>query len=115
MPKLSHSLLETLDAIKPYDGADGFMPLLYAQKSPIEGLSARRLAHDIAELRDAGMLELFIHNGVADSFDLTAAGRDYRRNRSLEIMKAVGKFVTQAIAGASGGLVVFIAGKLLGQ
>ena len=115
MPKISHSLVKTLDAIRPYDGDADFMSALVSEKSPIDGYSPKRLVHDIGELQEAGMLKVFIYNGVPDSFDLTAAGRDYHRNRAVEVASAIGGVALQMLVGASGGLVVFALGKVLGS
>ena len=113
--RLSRSLAKTLAAIKPYDGDEEFMRELLSQRSPIEGYSPKRLVHDIGELQDKGMLRIFVFNGKPDSFDLTSEGRDYRRNRMVDVAKIVGKQAFQLLVGASGGLVVLLVGRALGQ
>lgn len=115
MPRLTRSLRKALRAIAPYDGDENFMPTLASGVSPIEGYPARRLAHDIGELRDLGMLTVVKRNGEVDSFDLTAAGRDYRSNRALDALKVVCRYLFQLLVGASGGLVVLLASRALGQ
>lgn len=107
MTKLTPSLAATLDALQPFDGDEEFMVKIYAGESPIEGYSARRLVHDVAELQRAGMLEVFEYDGKADSFDLTAEGRDYRHNRRVAVLMAVGRHVFELVMGATGGLVVW--------
>lgn len=107
MTKLTPSLAKTLDAIKPFDGDEAFMGSLLDRESPIAGYSARRLLHDIAELERQGMLEVFVYEGKPDCFDLTAEGRDYRRNRRVAVLMAAGRHVFELVMGACGGLVVW--------
>lgn len=115
MEKLTKSLAETLDAIKPFDGDEAFMKELVGQRSPLPGYTPNRLLHDIAELEQHGMLKVFVYRKVPSCFDLTSAGRDYRRNHALEVAKSVGRYTFQLLVGASGGVVVLLASKLLGQ
>lgn len=102
----------TLDAIRPFEGEESFMAAIRREESPVPGYSARRLAHDIAELEREGMLDVFVYDGIPDSFDLTAAGRDYRRNRALDVLRAIGRHAFQLLLGASGGLVVWLLTRL---
>lgn len=115
MPKLTKSLAETLDALRPFDGDEAFMQKINEAESPIAGMSARRLVADMGELQTLGYLKVFQYAGKADSFDLTSLGRDYRRNRIEEIAKTAGRYVFQLLVGASGGAVVLLLGKLLEQ
>lgn len=115
MPKLTKSLAETLDALRPFEGDEAFMQKVYEAESPIDGMSARRLVTDIGELQTLGYLKVFQYAGKADSFDLTSLGRDYRRNRIEEVAKTVGRYAFQFLVGASGGAVVLLLGKLLEQ
>lgn len=115
MEKLTRSLSVTLDAIREYEYDESFMGRLYAGDSPIKGMHPKRLVGDISELRDLGYLKVFVYRGMADSFSLTALGRDYRRNRALDALRAVGRYAFQLLVGASGGAVALLLGRLLGQ
>lgn len=115
MEKLTKSLAETLDAIKPFEGDEAFMKELVEQRSPLPGYTPSRLLGDIAELEQHGMLKVFVYHKVPNCFDLTSSGRDYRRNRALDVAKAIGRYAFQLLVGASGGLVVLVVGRLLGQ
>ena len=115
MKKLTRSLAETLEAISTYEGDERFMSDIYDQRSPISEIPPKRLVNDMADLEKLGMVRLFRHGGTIQWFDLTADGRDYRRNRFLESAKTVGRYAFQLLVGASGGLVVLLVGRLLGQ
>lgn len=115
MEKLTRSLAVTLEAIRGYEHDESFMRRLYAGESPVEGMHPKRLVGDISELRDLGYLKVFVYNGVADSFSLTALGRDYRRNRALDALRVAGRYAFQLLVGASGGAAALLLDKLLGQ
>lgn len=106
--RLTHTLAKTLRAIRRFDGDEGFMADLVAQKSPVEGYAPRRLVHDIGELQREGMLTIEEFQGQYMCFDLTAKGRDYSRNRVIEAFKVVGRLLLQFFMGASGGFVVWL-------
>lgn len=108
MPRLNRSIARTLEKLKPYDGDEDFMRRLYAKDSPIEGMSCMRIASDISELKDAGMLKVNEFNGRADAFVLTSDGREYRWNRGMEIARAVLKGLIQIASGMGGGLIVWL-------
>lgn len=113
MPKLTKSLADTLAAIAPYENDQDFMRRLCEHSSPVRGLTPERLASDIKELEDLGYVKVFLFQRKPDSFRLTAAGRDYRRNRAADVAKTVLSYAFQLLVGASGGLVVLLLGKLL--
>lgn len=115
MPKLTKSLARTLDALKPYEGDEAFMRKVNDGESPIDGTSARRLVVEMGELQTLGYIKVFQYAGKADSFDLTSQGRDYRRNRICDIARTASRYALQLLVGASGGLVVLLVGKALGQ
>lgn len=115
MEKLTRSLAITLDAIRGYEYDGAFMGRLYAGESPVKGMHPKRIIGDISELQELGYLKVFVYHGVADSFSLTALGRDYRRNRALDALRATGRYAFQLLVGASGGAVALLLGRLLGQ
>lgn len=115
MEKLTRSLARTLAAIRPYEGDEDFMRKILAKESPIDGYPVRRLAEEVGELQRLGYVDVEVYYGRPIAFDLTSKGRDYRRNRVLGVAKTAMSHVFQLLMGASGGLVVFILGRLLAQ
>lgn len=113
MQKLTSSLARTLKAIEPFDHDESFMRTIYDHQSPIPGLSPERLVSDLGELQELGFVKVFKYEGRVDSFFITSAGRDYRRNRISDISKSIARYAFQLLVGAIGGLVVFLIGNLL--
>ncbi|TXF39048.1 hypothetical protein E4J93_00940 [Collinsella sp. BA40] len=104
MPHVNRSLVKTLRKLHPFDGTEDFMPRVYAQESPVEGLACKRLLNDMADLERLGMIRVFRHDGRIQWFTITSDGRDYYWNRAYELACAMGRGLGQLFIGAFGGM-----------
>lgn len=114
MERLTPSLSKTLKELGKFDGDKEFAKRLNKDESPIPGFSTGRLSVDMADLADLGYIELFWVDCQLDCFLLTAKGRDYQHNCALDTVKQILERLFQLLLGVSGGLVVYLLGKLLG-
>lgn len=108
MARLNPSLRKTLLALREFDGSQRFVTAINRGESPVEGVTLERLASDIDELEDVGMVKTFQGDGELEHFFLTSSGRDYLSNRLHEVVMAVCRSLFQLLCGAAGGLVVWV-------
>lgn len=108
MARLNPSLRKTLLALREFDGSQVFVAAINRGESPVDGVTLERLASDIDELEDAGMVKTFQGDGELEHFFLTSSGRDYLSNRLHEVLIAVCRSLFQLLCGAVGGLVVWV-------
>lgn len=108
MARLNPSLRKTLRALRGFDGSEEFVAAINRGESPVNGVSLERLASDIDELEDAGMVKTFQDRDRLEHFFLTSSGRDYTSNRLHEVAVAVLRSLFQLLCGAAGGLVVWV-------
>ena len=116
--KLTKTLVEVLDEIKPYDAKPDLLSEIKSGRCPIDGYRAPVLLMHLFELESLGMLRMTKgDDGLPSVFYLTGDGKDYHRNRKIDVASAVGRYILTVIAGGSGGLVVwaltFLADKYL--
>ena len=108
MARLNPSLRKTLLALREFDGSQVFVAAINRGESPVDGVTLERLASDIDELEDAGMVRTFQGDGELEHFFLTSSGRDYLSNRLHEVLIAVCRSLFQLLCGAVGGPVVWV-------
>lgn len=113
--RLNPSLARTLRAIRKFDGDEEFANAFNdSDTSPISWMPMDRLASDLDELEEAGMVRVLFSGDRLSRVYLTSSGRDYLPNRVRDVAMTVGKYLFQLLCGATGGLVVWFLTSWLG-
>lgn len=113
--RLNPSLARTLRAIREFDGDEEFANAFNdSDTSPISGMDMDRLASDLDELEEAGMIRVLFSGDRLSRVYLTSSGRDYLPNRVHDVAITVVKYLFQLLCGAAGGLVVWLLTSWLG-
>lgn len=106
---LTHTLSRTLRDIRAHDGEDDFILDVITGRKTLDGYGKMQLVLYVAELDRAGMLHTVDDDdGVPTMFYLTAEGRDYHANRRRKALRKIVVLIVNIVAGASGGLVVWL-------
>lgn len=115
MVRLNSRLRKALAALTPMSGRGSCAEAMADGRLDPMGLTDQELRVCAKELQDAGMLYLKLLGDGDFRFVLTSSGACYFRDSKIEVAKTVGKYLFQLLVGASGGLVVLLVSRALGQ
>ena len=111
MKRINKFLKQTLEFVEPYDGVDDFVSVADFDKAEKLGLTDANIGTYLGELDNLGLVKI-TYSGVGQdqtlSVHLSSMARAYKSERRYTVAKSIGKVFIQLLAGASGGVIVYL-------
>ena len=114
MAKLNSRLEKALRIVEPFNCKPDLKAAIASQNVDMRGLTMREFAIYLEELEAMGLIKVFINEDSRDfSVRLSSDAASYFDDSLIERIKADGRYAFNLLVGASGGVVVLVAERLL--
>lgn len=114
MRKLNSKLEKTLKIVSPYNCRPDLKAAMKSSNAKMRGLSYKEFATYLDELADMGLATIDIDEDARDvTVRLSSDAASYFNDLRGERIKTAARCAFQLLVGASGGVVVLIAERLL--